>query len=493
MSVESPGTRLVALAALAVLGTDRGGASTPEALLTRAAVLGAQARAGFKPARVPARLPACPADARPVVGPTSEAMLMRVLNEPDGGLIVEWAELAHAKGLRVPDSVAPALLDWWARQHDRPEVVFWVLGQRGAWLGELNEAWRKPVAGGGLPADAEGSWQTGTTPERIALLKTVRRVEPARGAALVQSTWDSDGAEERRRFVEVIGTGCTLADEPFLERVLDDRSRLVRRAAADALGRIPGSRYQGRMNERARGLIRVERTRGLLKRGVRGTLHPPQTFDESWHRDGVEERPASGTGQKAWWLRQILAAAELTVWTEATEAAPAEVLDAIAGDDYFETALGAIAEAAARRGDAAWCAAVVRRRLGNDHPRIDELSALWQNLPPDQREPLMLEAATHRRVSGDDMLTTLASSDHRWSRAMSAGALKLMSVWSGRATVAWQFLESLDRISRSIDPAMAERFAETVSAVYPDGPPERARASIDRVRLRADMHKEFAA
>jgi hypothetical protein len=51
----------------------------------------------------------------------------------------------------------------------------------------------------------------------------------------------------------------------------------------------------------------------------------------------------------------------------------------------------------------------------------------------------------------------------------------------------------VERVSRWVAPETAEQFAETVAAMFPDEPTESFRKSIDRVRLRADMHKEFAS
>lgn len=493
MSGASPAHRMKELAATAMIGTDRAGASSrPGNLLSQAAMLGAQSRAGLKPRQLAGRVSPCPADSRPVAAPAPMATLMRLLGHSDAGLITEWSELAHARNVRVADSIVPVLLDWWSRQPKRPEVVFSVLGERGEWLASLNAAWRKPVAGSEIPSNAEEIWQTGTTPERVALLLTIRRHDPARAMALLQSTWQGESADERRRFVEILIERCSMADEPFLEAALDDKSKVVRRAAAAVLGTLPASRLLQRMNERTEAIIVPEGKRGVLKRGDTVTLSPPQDFDKSWERDGIEERAASGTGKRAWWMRQILSAAALSVWTEALGLEPAGVLEAIAGDDYFGLALEALSEAAARRGDAAWCAAILRCRLAGKKIEVGEIQALLQSLPPEQREPLLLEAADHERFTEAERWAIMASAEHRWSPAFSAAALKLLGEHAQRKGDAGILYEPVERVSRWIAPALAEPFAETVAALFSDEPTASFKRSIDRVRLRADMHKEFA-
>jgi hypothetical protein len=492
VSVATPASRLKALAASALIGTDRGGVSgKPGNVLNLAAMLGAQARAGFSARQLGGRVSPCPPESCPVAAPAPSATLMRLLGDPDAGLITEWAELAHAKNVRVADSMVPALLDWWSRQPKRPDVVFSVLGKRGEWFASLNVAWRKPIAGSEIPGNADELWQTGKTPERVALLLRIRRHDPALALALLLSTWAKDGADERRRFLEICTERCSIVDEPFLEATLDDKSKVVRRAAAGVLGRIPGSRFRARMNERAKSMIVVEGKRGLLKRGVKVSLAPPQDFDKAWERDGIEEQAASGMGKRAWWMRQILSAADLSVWTDLLGMEPAGVLESMAGDDYFGNALEAVSEGAASCGDAGWCTAIVRCRLAGKKVEVQDLQALWQNLTPEQREPLLLETAGHKRFTGAERWAILASAEHRWSRAFSGAALKLMH--SPRKGEAWSVYEPVERVSRWIAPEFAEQFAETVAAMFPEGPTESFKKSIDRVRLRAHMHKEFAS
>jgi hypothetical protein len=46
-------------------------------------------------------------------------------------------------------------------------------------------------------------------------------------------------------------------------------------------------------------------------------------------------------------------------------------------------------------------------------------------------------------------------------------------------------------VSRAVSPELAEEFVETVLAAFPGQPTDSVKRSIDRARLRADMHKEF--
>lgn len=493
----APPALLKQLAAVATIGSDRSSAAlAPHALLHQAAVHGLQARAGFRPAPAAATVPECPADPTPIASPAQTATLHQLLAHPDAALILEWCQLASAKRVRVAPALVPALLDWWARQPSAPEPVFTVLGTHGPWLAALNPDWNGPTPHAHIPADAADAderWQTGTTPERTALLLAIRRHNPTRALELLRSTWSTDGADERRRFVEALTEHKSQSDEPFLEAALDDKSKLVRRAAATLLALLPQSRLRARMNERARACIAVETKRGLLKRSTRIALNPPAHFDESWQRDAIEEPAGNGLGKRAWWLQQILTAAHLSVWTETSGLEPAAVLQAIQADDFYEPAFNAILDAASTRADPSWCAALLDHLLASKSPVQGQLRALWRHLAPDQREPLVLAALAQKRFSVVDRWSLLASADHPWSPSFSTKALALFQGTRSSTDASWALYEPIEHISRLVAPSCAQAFADTVAAMFADPPTDSFRKSIDRAFLRQSMHKEFAA
>ena len=494
--LPSPQERLRALGAAVTIGTDRVGGDqrAADTLLTDAARFGIQARAGWRPQTHAGRLPDTPPDDRPDAPGNAISTLLRLLGDPDPALIEEWAQLALSHGVRVDGATAPLVLDWWARQPRRSEAVFAALGHRGEWLASLNADWQKPVATLEIPADADDVWQAGKSAERLAILMTVRRRDPARALALVESTWQSDGANDRQRFLEVLADHPSMADEPFLEMALDDRSKLVRRQAAAVLALIPGSRLRQRLADSAEPIVTVQTTRGtLLGRGRRQVvLVPPESFDASWGRDGIEERPPEGTGQRAWWMRQILARAGLSVWTERTGLTPEAILDSLKKDDYFGDALQALIEAASSAGDATWSAALVRSLLDQTPIDLGSIATLLEGLPDDRRESLSLEMATKARLTGVDRWTVLTSSDRPWSPAFSAAAMKSLTAQpSSEAGDFWPLHGAIEIASRRISPDALEAFEDAVARSFQGAPVGSAIKSIERVRLRADMQKEF--
>src|SRR5207247_4934337 len=132
-----------------------------------------------------------------------------------------------------------------------------------------------------VPGDAP-QFATGSRAARIAILRALRNAGPARARDLLAAAWRELAAEERAALLDTLAINLALDDEPFLEAALDDRAREVRRAAAELLARLAGSRLVTRMIDRVR--PRLARAAGVEKAlGV--TL--PEQCAAAMARDGV--------------------------------------------------------------------------------------------------------------------------------------------------------------------------------------------------------------
>ena len=494
--LESARHRLRSLAAAATIGLDRAGDShgTPDAFLTDAATAGLRARAGWRAATHPGRLPVAPDADRPVAPPAARATLRRLLDLADPDLIEEWAVLAVTHGVRADGPVAPVVLEWWARQPRRSPTVLEMLGQTGTWLAALNPEWRKPVTTNAIADDADDVWTAGRTADRLAVLASVRRADPARARALVESTWAQDGANERKLFLEQLFEHRSLADEPFLEAALDDRSKQVRRQAAALLAALPGSRLRQRMTERAGAIVAA----ALVSRGLLGgkrleiTLTPPARFEPSWDRDGIEERAPGGVGPRAWWMRQILAASDLAIWEHSTSLDPDAILAALADSEFGIDARFALVDAASRAGSARWTLALARAMVAQAQVDLANLSTLIRGLTDVDRERVCLELVAEPGLGAVDRWVVLHLIDAAWSPGFSSAAMASVPRQTLREPRdLFDLMRAADTVSRRIAPQAVDAFEDAIARSI-DGPPTDSLArSLERVRLRADMHKEF--
>ncbi|HEV3050242.1 MAG TPA: DUF5691 domain-containing protein, partial [Longimicrobium sp.] len=270
----------------------------PARLLGTAALLDAWRRAGRRAGASPPPLEAAPEVEERPCSARAAAVLRQLLAGAPPPLLAEWLTLARAAGVAVPHELLPDLLTAGVRHAEVRDDVARGIGARGRWLAVLNPAWAYAA---GTEEEAKG-WETGTSAERLRILRHLRRTDPPAGLALVRGTWATDEPRDRAAFVEALAVGVGMDDEPFLESALDDRRKEVRTAAAAVLGALPGSGLVRRMTERLLPLLSLVQPDGLLSRirGGKPRIHAelPAECDRSMRRDGIEPKPPYGMGER---------------------------------------------------------------------------------------------------------------------------------------------------------------------------------------------------
>jgi hypothetical protein len=338
---------------------DRG----PGRLLDAAAAATVARRAGLVPERVAAVPPAAPGETAPCVPQAAARRLRTLLASPslaspssasrEHGLLAEWLGLARKRALRVPGSLLPDLFAVAERRPYLRPLVAAVGGHRARWLADLRPdwAWVRFERAAGLKQEAwldEAAWLDGDTEQRTAYLTALRETDPDRAREMLVEAWPQEPADVRASLLTALAVGIGMADEDVCEAALDDRRREVRSVAADLLAILPGSAYQRRMIARSR--------RCVTERGRELVVTPPSTLDESMRRDGLVERPPRRTGERAWWVEQIIGRTPLSTWDHE----PAALLARPVADEWCTTLHGGWARAAITHRDARWAYALVR-------------------------------------------------------------------------------------------------------------------------------------
>jgi hypothetical protein len=357
--------------------------------LRAAALLAGYRRAGFPLRADDSPPPAAEPEDRPRCRPEAAQDLARMLQGEFREALPEWLTLAAQLGRRVPEECLPDLLELGRHHSDLRAAILPVLGRRGRWLAAQNPDWKYALQftlfEEETPEEApdaagiERRWQIGIRGTRAGLLAHLRRSDPAQGRALVESTWQQDAPEERAAFVKAFTDGLTMDDEPFLESALDDKRREVRREAAELLARLPESRLCLRMIARARPLLRL--VRPLLKADIlEVTL--PEACDKALIRDGIEPKPPQGTGEKSWWLLQIVALTPLASWTRQFGKTPAEIVDANRAKEWRDTLLDAWTWATRRQRDPEWAEALLNAWIEHRGGNVTRGPVPWAEMLP---------------------------------------------------------------------------------------------------------------
>ena len=472
------------------------------ALLAAAATVAAVRRAGtVPPVHAAATVQPAGRDDLPPVSQRAAQHLQAMSSGNHADLLPEWLSAVAAAGRRVPDVALPRLLDAARSGQELREPLSAVLGKRGRWLAARNPDWSY-AAGAADPwsgtEGAEEAWQTGQRAARLSLLTRLRHGDPARARALLESTWPQEPAEDRAKFLASFVAGLSPQDEPFLEAALDDRSRDVRRAAADLLARLPGSQLVRRMTDRATPLLAWKAGK---KPAVQVKLPGPP--DKAAERDGIDPRSGDPrVGQKQWWLRQVVSAVPPSTWSKQWRASPAEVLAAVRQSGYEAALVLAWAHAAARHRDAAWAEAI----LNTDAATVVEnagqqlAAGLQSAMPGARREAVILEYLGGKDVLDDHAGSQLLRAhDAPWSPRLARAVVdRVRSAIArpSRAAGAGGYWDTLGLLREAALRVPATMLAE-LSRAWPEGAKdwERWKPAVDeflaKVQFRRDMLEEI--
>jgi Family of unknown function (DUF5691) len=293
----------------------------------------------------------CPPESQPVCSAGASTLLGTLFGGDHGQLLLEALGRLQAAGCILPPELLPVALD--QRVAERRAALLPVLGERGRWLARFNPVWAWAVEGwlpgDALPPDAETIWQEGSAAQRIDVFRRLRVVDPARSREWLRAVWKQEKADFRVPLIGALEEGLSLEDAPDLEAALDDRSSTVRDKAAQLLARLPQSAFAGRMRERADPLLSF--AAGKL------VVALPAACPKDWVRDSIVDKPPQGTGERAWWLGQLLSFVPPSHWVERFGAAPPDLIAAVQGD-WAASVLQGWSKAALLHGDVDWMAAL---------------------------------------------------------------------------------------------------------------------------------------
>ena len=347
-------------AALAALHAELSQRPPEEALLPLIGATALFEAAGRLPARDESgrRLPAFrPEGDLPPCSPAAAHLLERLLNGQDTALLPEFLDRLAAAGQRAPDALLPYVLEHGAKiPRLRPQLLP-IVGERGRWLAALNPVWRYAAVDPADPRSLRGAWEADPA-GRAPLAVYVRQRDPVVARRLIESTWRAEPDTARRALLGALETGLSMADEPFLERALDDRDALTRRKAADLLAGLPESRLVGRVIAAA-GNILILKDGGLAP-------HFPGPVSDALARDGVaresvartENDARSGTPRSPTEWSRLLSSTVGVIppahWVARLGLEPAALVKAALAGKWPRTLLSALATAALRRRDIGW-------------------------------------------------------------------------------------------------------------------------------------------
>jgi hypothetical protein len=414
-----------------------------------------------------------------------------------------WLTLAASRNVRAPADALRELLDLGRSDTGLRHRILSVGGARAAWLAGFNEDWSYAAAAADDDTLAS-TWENGTGAARVAALEQLRRVDPQRALATLESSWAKEASSDRAAFIGVLVNGLSMADEPFLERALDDKRKEVRQRAASLLARLAGSALVSRLTTRARSLVSLGRE-GLLRR-LQLEVTPPTEADAALLRDGIEPKPpaGSGIGERAWWLAQLIAAVPPATWSDAWSVEPSVLLGLAASHEWREPLIAGWLTATERHRDPKWAAAVW------EHEPASRVDARWGAPSPERvfttvMPPTDVDTALRQAIgAGHDtlrqrqpVLNAIIEWTHEWSDPLARAVALRLKRYAGtdKLVLAGEFglRALLERAALAVPVSAVDAFTDG----WPDpaDAPTRTMA-IDRLasvlRFRNDLHLAFS-
>ncbi|MDX2099422.1 MAG: DUF5691 domain-containing protein [Leptolyngbyaceae cyanobacterium bins.59] len=450
---------------------------SPEAvLLTTAATLSLYKRAGGLPApySVP-RQETCDRTDLPRCSLRAARLLQQMLQGQFTALLPEWFTLAAEAGQRVPELQLPELLDLARQQGGLRAILLPVLGQRGRWLATQNSDWKYAIE----VATAE-DWETGNQAARLLYLQTLRSTHPEKARELLQATWKQEAAGDRSKFLATFRTGLSSADEPLLAAALGDRSKEVRRVAADLLASLPTSQFCQFITSHTTSYVILNREPTLSI-----TVNLPTEFDPSLLQYGIESKPtqqfASILGEKAWWLLQLIAATPLSVWTNGGIPV-AELVNAAKYHQWEAVLLDGWARATKRQQDAEWSEALLQEwMIGKRFERNVALldinpMVLLEEMPPDRQNAFLISLLRPNQENLDDLLTLWSFRDSypQWSVELAQLVLDRLGTYMTQHTtfsnLVWDLKAVLQEFARCLPVSLVPEVLKLQSCITRDSP-----------------------
>ncbi|HST87201.1 MAG TPA: DUF5691 domain-containing protein [Ktedonobacterales bacterium] len=472
-------------------------------LLLQAGALAVYRLAGRLPEALPADPPApAPAETLPVCSPGAAELLRQLLSGRNADLLPEALERMRAAGLRLPPDLLSLALR--SREREPRQALVHVLGARGRWLAAQNTAWSWVAqtlveSAETLPDDAETIWQEGTTAERLGVLRQLRAVDPARGREWLAAVWKQEKADTRAALIETFAAGLGSDDEAFLEAALDDRAAAVRDTARSLLARIPTSAFTARMRARADAAL-------VYKNGALDAK-PPTALEKDAIRDGITEKPPRGTGEREWWLAQIIRAVPPSHWVRRFGAGPDTLIAATAASKWRSTILANWTQAAVSFDDTPWIAPLWSFWLQpapkkEDVDRDGLRALLAPRLPPAEREAWALAAlADPGGKHQPDLDATLAVLPRPWSipvaRTYLAGLRACVAALTAKSPNVSPWDDTLDTAALALPPQCFDAALEPFDIPadnrhwYIQQFSRQLDAFADAIRIRRRIHEEI--
>ncbi|WP_298709429.1 DUF5691 domain-containing protein [Chitinophaga sp.] len=327
-----------------------------EKFLQAAALAFNYRQSGILPARntLPAVLSA-PEEEDALCSPAAHQALKDILTFESAGLLTLWLRLAAGKKRLARPEVLPALLNTGLHQRPLRPLIEPVIGRRGKWLAQFRKEWQLTAA---EPDDE--TWEHGTPQQRKPVLLRTALSDPAKALQWLQDTWAKETAASRTDLLKDLPAEMFATGLPWLESLLQDKSRKVKDEAIKILQKIPSSSVLRFYQDLLKPLIRIGTEKTMLGFSSRSTLNidVPETFSDSIYKLGINKINTSANKNNIteafMVVYQVMQYIPPEWWEAQFNATPEQLFDLFSASKTAEPFLPAIGLAVGKYRNEAW-------------------------------------------------------------------------------------------------------------------------------------------
>ncbi|MEL6148353.1 MAG: DUF5691 domain-containing protein [Chloroflexota bacterium] len=393
-----------------------GMASSAEDLLIDMATHDLQQRVGFiVPERPVDFMPRSQIEERSRCSDAAADMLAHLLRSNATRLLHQWIDLCAYSGQRVPIEHIGSLLNMAVLNEELLQNIVTITGWRGWWLAQQRRDWLHLYLAiqPRTYMDRELSIMT-----RLPSLRMLRKNDPDAARRWLEAWLFKEHEHMQVQILRVLQTGLSIADEPYLESLLDDHQKiLVAEEAANLLMRLDGSAYVQRMKDRMEGALLCRES---------GTLHAVkyEFLTEGMRRDVVDRYFFhSRDREKDNWYWAMLGAVPPSFWTELFHTDEHTLINmAMHPESDTHLLLKGWIDAAVHHADRKWLLALLHRLLEDRRDRpVDyyRIRGIVQSLPPSLVEDQLIRSMIEANDAAWHILDVITHCHHHWSKGFS--------------------------------------------------------------------------
>lgn len=328
-------------------------------LLQQLAVMNVYQRCAFSAVSMAIPTPSSP-ETLTASSASQQKWLSYLLTYEGQDYLLNWLDLAATKQVTFPARYLTELLDIGSKNKKFRLAICQVAAQRGAWLAARNTDWQW-LQGGVIALDDEqlnSYWHTASAANRELLFERLRLAKPAQARDFLQQVWREEAASTRKLLLEKFAAHLSLDDHDFLESCLADRSRLVKEQTVELLASLQGSLLQQRLQHTLSQHLRLKK--GLVHKSLQ--VEAIEQVTDVLERDGLNPKAAdikNGLGEKAQWLRDVMAGVSLEWLSTHYEMQAEAFVTAALKTDWAEALLTGLSTAAVRQKHSIWLKALL--------------------------------------------------------------------------------------------------------------------------------------